>query len=160
MKSFNEFVSIKESAFTDAQAAASKSIILKKVLKLNGILNSMQGTHREAMAIRRESGKLEFAIMSMAKGTDLDSVKKEYGDPLMLIQRINKVLQETPATDKEIMPIRQLVNELELDIYALPDYSQHRSDTQSQISQMGLSQTGQTKQAPSPKPAPNYPWNS
>ena len=51
----------------------------------------------------------------------------------MLIQRINKVLQETPATVKEVMPIRQLVNELELDIYALPDYSQHRSNIQKDI---------------------------
>ena len=137
MKSFNEFVSIKESAFTDAQAAASKSIILKKVQNINGILNSLQGSSKEAATsingCRRESGKLEFAMMSMAKGADLDSVKKEYGDPLMLIQRINKVLQETPATVKEVMPIRQLVNELELDIYALPDYSQHRSNIQKDI---------------------------
>jgi hypothetical protein len=150
MKSFNEFVSIKESAFTDAQATASKSIILKMIQKINGILNSMQGTHREAMAIKRESGKLEFAIMSMAKGADFDSVKKEYGDPLMLIQRINKVLQETPATDKEIMPIRQLAGEVELKIHALPDYSKYRSDMQDKIKRM----------PPAPPAPPNYSWKN
>lgn len=146
MKSFNEFVSIKESAFTDAQAAAAKSIILKMVQKVNGILNSMPGTFQEAMAIKRESGKLEFAMMSMDKGADLDSVKKEFGDPLMLIQRIARVLQEMPATVKEVMPIRQLVSEIELKIYALPDYSQYRSDMQDKIEKM----------APAPPAPPKY----
>ena len=149
MKSFNEFVSIKESVFTH-DVFAEKENILKKVQEINGILNSLQGTSKEAAAsingCRREGGKLEFAMMSMVKGADLDAVKKEYGDPLMLIQRINKVLQETPATVKEVMPIRQLANELALKIHALPDYSQYRSDMQKKIERM----------PPAPPPAPKY----
>jgi hypothetical protein len=145
MKSFNEFVSIKESAFTH-DVFAEKENILKMVQKINRALSSIPGTSREAMGIRKESGKLEFAILSMVKGADLDSVKKEYGDPLMLIQRINKVLQDTPATVKEVMPIRQLANELELKIHALPDYSKYRSDMQDKIKRM----------PPAPPAAPNY----
>ena len=145
MKSFNEFVSIKESVFTH-DVFAEKENILKMVQKINGALSSIPGTSQEATAIRRESSKLEYAMMSMAKGADLDTVKKEYGDPLMLIQRINKVLQETPATVKEVMPIRQLANELALKIHALPDYSQYRSDMQKKIERM----------PPAPPPAPKY----
>ena len=153
MKSFNEFVSIKESVFTH-DIFAEKENILKMVQKINVILNSLQGSSKEAATsingCRRESGKLEFAMMSMVKGADLDSVKKEYGDPLMLIQRIARVLQETPATVKEVMPIRQLVSEIELKIHALPDYSQYRSDMQDKIKRM----------PPAPPAAPNYPWKN
>jgi len=154
MKSFNEFVSIKESMFTH-DIFAEKENILKKVVELNVILNSMPGTS-EAATIRRESGKLEHAMRLMVKGADLDSVKKEHGDPLVLAQRINKVLQETPATVKEVMPIRQLVNELELEIYGLPVYKQYRIDMQKNIRSMGQAVGSQTKQAPPPKPAPKY----
>jgi hypothetical protein len=105
MKSFNEFVSIKESRWNAAvlmnNIKAEKENILKMVQKINGALSSMQGTSKEAATsingCRRESGKLEFAMMSMVKGADLDSIEKEYGDPLKLIQRIARVLQETPA---------------------------------------------------------------
>jgi hypothetical protein len=159
MKSFNEFVSIKESMFTH-DIFAEKENILKKVVELNVILNSMPGTFKEAATIRKESGKLEHAMRLMVKGADLDSVKKEHSDPLMLIQRINKVLQETPATVKEVMPIRQLVNELELEIYGLPVYKQYRIDMQKNISNMGQAVGSEMKQAPPPKPAPKYPWNS
>ena len=159
MKSFNEFVSIKESAFTDAQAAAEKSIILKKVREINVILNSMPGTS-EAATIRRESGKLEYAMMSMAKGVDLDTVKKESGDPLTLAQRIDTILQTIPRTVKEIVPIRDLFIGLSLKIDALPEYAEYNSDIQKNISQMGQAVGSQMKQAPPPKPKPKYPWEN
>jgi hypothetical protein len=138
MKSFNEFVSIKESRWNAAvlmnNIKASKEDILKMVQKINGILNSMPGTFGEAMAVKRESGKLEFAMMSMVKGLDLDSVKKEYGDPLVLIQRIQRVLQSIPGTVREALELKKLAGEVALKINALPEYHQLNAEIQQKIS--------------------------
>lgn len=98
MKSFNEFVSIKESMYThdifkDAQLAAMKSTALKQALnitqQIHEILQKFPGTMLESL--RDYNGKMQFALMSLIKDSSkAKDIYSEYGNPLRLAERMSK----------------------------------------------------------------------
>jgi hypothetical protein len=101
MKSFNEFVSIKESVFTMgkedtfkmAQAAAMKSTALKQALnitqQIHEILQKFPGTM--LATLREYNGKTQFALMSLIKDSSkAKDIYAEYGNPLRLAERMSK----------------------------------------------------------------------
>ena len=117
MKSFNEFVSIKESAFTDAQAAAAKSSALKSALniaeKIEGILQKLPNTNLHDF--RLYSIKIVFAIMSLIKDSS-DTTAREtyshYGDPLKSAERMSAQIDATPNSSREIQDLKGLTAQL------------------------------------------------
>lgn len=108
MKSFNEFVSIKEDNNNPTWESA-----LNLSQKINKSLQGIPATMKEVMDIRRYASELELSIFSYVKSGNAEK------SPLMLIQRINKYLQQIPATVKEVMDIRVYASNLELTLISL-----------------------------------------
>jgi hypothetical protein len=101
MKSFNEFVSIKESmlamgkedTFKMAQAAAMKSTALKQALnisnQIDGILQRFSNTM--LATLREYNGKMQHALTILIKDSSkAKDVYSEHGNPLWLAEKMSK----------------------------------------------------------------------
>jgi len=128
MKSFNEFVSIKEAVLTNdtfkmAQAAAMKSTALKQALnitqQIHEILQKFPGTM--LATLREYNFKAQFALMSLIKDSSKAKyIYSEYGNPLRLAERMSKQadamtqggFDNIPNGERMVQELRSLTGKL------------------------------------------------
>jgi len=128
MKSFNEFVSIKESMYThdvfkDAQAAATKSTALKQALNITQQIHEILQKFPSTMlaTLREYNGKTQFALMSLIKDSSkAKDIYAEYGNPLRLAEKMSKTadamtphgFDHIPNGERMVMDLMRLTAKL------------------------------------------------